>query len=131
MGRVAITSVIEKFSRLTKREELVVLEIGIDMIDSASAFVSYISESYGFSKSSVWYNLNRLKEKGLLDFATKDEPGKGLSLTRHGSQELQAMVRAGKRLGDMEVMPPNDPIPATGPLNDRIMIANRISNVGR
>ncbi len=108
MGQIAITTSV-KVSRLTKREQLVILEIGDDMIDSASAFVSYMSESYGFSKSSVWYNLNRLKEKSVVDFATKEELGKGLSLTRQGSHELHALMRQGVRIEDPLVMGPNDP----------------------
>jgi DNA-binding PadR family transcriptional regulator len=104
-----------KISRLTKREQLVVLEIAGDPIDSASAFVSYISESYGFSKSSVWYNLNRLKEKGVLDFATRDEPGKTLTLTKQGGQELHILAKAGVKLDEIEMQAPNDPtIPPAG-----------------
>lgn len=101
MGQIAIVSRVEK-TRLTKREQLVVLEIGYDSIDSASAFVGYISECYGFSKSSVWYNLNRLKEKGIVDFATKEEAGKVLKLTGSGVRDLQALGRAGVRLETLE-----------------------------
>ena len=82
-------------SRLTRREQLVIVEIGLDSIASASSFVEYMSDSYGFSKSSVWYILNRLKDKGIVDFATKGEPGKALGLTRPGREELQ-MVAASK-----------------------------------
>lgn len=70
--------------KLSEREQLVLVEIGSDSIDSASSFVGYISESYGISKSSVWYLLNRLKEKSVLDFASKDEMGKPLKLTDIG-----------------------------------------------
>ncbi len=112
MGQIAITR--EDVSGLTKRERLVVVEIGRDMIDSASAFVSYMSEAYGFSKSSVWYNLKRLKEKGVLDFATKDELGKPLVLTRAGLAGLTALERMGFRIevADATQLPmPNDPQP--------------------
>lgn len=103
MGQIAITSRIkEVVARLSQRERLMVMEIGTDSIDSASAFVSYMSESYGFSKSSVWYNLNRLKEKGVLDFATKDEPGKMLVLTKSGIAEFKQMEKAGIRIGVLE-----------------------------
>ena len=109
MGQIAITTSL-KITKLTKREQLLVLEIGGDAIDSASAFVSYISESYGFSKSSVWYNLNRLKEKKVLDFATKEEPGKVLELTKQGSQELRAMSKAGVRLDELDISPNDQPV---------------------
>jgi DNA-binding PadR family transcriptional regulator len=88
--------------RLGKREQLLVLEIGGDSIDSASAFVDYIATCYGYSKSSVWYNLNRLKELKLVDFATKDEQGKSLTLTRDGMRELQNLERVGVRIAEFE-----------------------------
>jgi biotin operon repressor len=60
-----------KVALLSQREQLIVLEIDHDAIDSASSFVDYISDEYGISKSSVWYNLNCLKEEGVIDFADK------------------------------------------------------------
>ena len=81
-------SVSAERSRLIRREQLILLEIGRDEIDSASAFVEYLGSEYGFSKSSVWYNLNKLKEKGLLDFASKESVGKPLMLTPVGLAEL-------------------------------------------
>ncbi len=102
MGQITVTRVIEKISRLSKREQLIVLEIGRDAIDSASAFVTYMSESYGFSKSSVWYNLKRMKEKKVLDFASKDEQGKALVLTKSGVHELASLGRAGVKLASFE-----------------------------
>ncbi len=78
--------------KLLQRERLILLEIGDDRIDSASAFVDYMHEVYSFSKSSVWYNLNRLKCKGLLDFASRAEPGKLLELTESGRGYLSGGV---------------------------------------
>ncbi len=79
---------------LTRREQLVMLEIGIDSIGSASSFVEYMSDSYRISRSSVWYLLKRLKEKNLLDFATKEEPGKSLELTKQGRECLMLVQRS-------------------------------------
>ncbi|MEM0154950.1 MAG: hypothetical protein QW814_03910 [Methanothrix sp.] len=84
--------------KLTEREQLVILEIGSDTIDSASSFVGYISDTYGISKSSVWYLLNRLKEKELLDFASRDELGKPLRLTQLGRSALGSINANGKDL---------------------------------
>jgi len=78
----------DKKTKLGKREQLLLLEIGSDSIDTASSFVNYMEEEYGFSKSSVWYNLNRLKDMGLLEFATREEIGKPLSLTKPGMEEV-------------------------------------------
>ncbi|HUC38833.1 MAG TPA: hypothetical protein VL944_01755 [Candidatus Acidoferrum sp.] len=75
-------------SMLTRREQLVMLEIGLDSIGSASSFVEYMSDSYRISKSSIWYILKRLKDKGILEFATKDDPGRSLELTRGGKEKL-------------------------------------------
>ncbi len=107
LSKRALGTAADKLPRLTRREQLVVLEIGGDVIDSASAFVAYMSEIYGFSKSSVWYNLNRLKEKGVVDFATKEEPGKSLILTGAGEKRLSALARAGVKLDDLEEHAPN------------------------
>jgi DNA-binding PadR family transcriptional regulator len=74
--------------KLGRREQLLLLEIDKDHIDTASSFVDYIREGYGFSKSSIWYCLNRLKEFGLIEFATKEEIGKPLKLTRNGLAQL-------------------------------------------
>jgi hypothetical protein len=75
--------------KLSRREQLIMLEIDKDLIDTASSFVDYMQGEYGFSKSSTWYCLNRLKEFGLADFANKLEQGKPLTLTKHGILELE------------------------------------------
>jgi predicted transcriptional regulator len=84
--------------RLTSREELVLVEIGLDKIDTASSFVEYMSESYMFSRSSVWYILKRLKDKGALDFATKDDPGKALELTSLGKAQMRSISSGRNKL---------------------------------
>lgn len=78
---------------LTAKEQLVMIEIGSDSISSASSFVEYMSESYSISKSSVWYILNRLKDKRLLQFATKEDPGKSLELTKDGIERLRLVEK--------------------------------------
>ena len=87
-------------SKLNRREQLLVLEIGRDRIDTASSFVDYINGSYGFSKSSAWYCLNRLKEQGLVEFANREELGKPLMLTKTGAQELCLIERSKNELID-------------------------------
>jgi hypothetical protein len=82
-----------KVELLSQREQLIILEVDRDVIDSASSFVDYISDEYGISKSSVWYNLNCLKEKGVIDFADKQHQGKPLMLTRNGAGQLDALAR--------------------------------------
>jgi DNA-binding PadR family transcriptional regulator len=67
---------------------LLIAEIGRDMIDAASKLVDYMHDVYGLSKSSTWYCLKRLKEKKLVEFASKDEVGKPLYLTKEGIAEL-------------------------------------------
>ncbi len=93
-----VFSIEKSLLRLTEREQLVILEIGTDIIDSASSFVGYISDAYGLSKSSVWYLLNRLKEKSILDFASKDEPGKPLKLTALGRSVLNEVTPKSKEI---------------------------------
>jgi DNA-binding PadR family transcriptional regulator len=83
-----VYSGVYKDIKIGRREQLIMLEIGKDQIDTASSFVDYIRDMYGFSKSSVWYCLNRLRESRLVEFANRDEIGKPLSLTRQGLGEL-------------------------------------------
>ncbi len=75
---------VDKETKLSRREQLIMLEIGKDRIDTASSFVDYMEENYGFSKSSIWYCLNRLKEHVLVEFAHRNEQGKPLCLTKTG-----------------------------------------------
>ncbi len=76
----------DSFSRAVTSDKkmLIITEIGYDEIATATSFVEYIYEKYGFSRSSVWYNLKNMKEDGLLEFAEKDDKGKPLSLTKNG-----------------------------------------------
>jgi len=81
-------------NKISRREQLLVLEIGRDRIDTASSFVDYINSSYGFSKSSAWYCLNKLKEQGLVEFANREELGKPLLLTKEGEQALCSIEKS-------------------------------------
>ncbi|MDE1866052.1 MAG: hypothetical protein KGH94_05455 [Candidatus Micrarchaeota archaeon] len=100
MAQTIYSRAIAKEVSLSRREQLLVLEIDHDTIDSASAFVDYISDEYGISKSSVWYNLNCLKEKGIVSFADKQHPGEPLMLSRKGFEQLAAL--AGRRTAVLE-----------------------------
>jgi hypothetical protein len=88
VAQIYTTSVELKSLKLSRREQLILLEIGKDKIDTASSFVDYMHENYGFSKSSTWYCLNKLKELRIAEFANKAEQGKPLSLTKLGVVEL-------------------------------------------
>ncbi len=78
------------------KEELIVLEIDKDKIDSASMFVEYMYQSYNISKSTLWHNLMMLKEKGVIDLASKDTPGKPLMLTQYGLS-LLSLIKSKKQ----------------------------------
>ncbi|MEM4064377.1 MAG: hypothetical protein QXR16_02835 [Candidatus Micrarchaeaceae archaeon] len=82
--------------RISERERLIIAEIGRDRIDTASSFVDYMNDFYGIPKSSVWYLLNSMKKRGLVDFASKDELGKGLYLTESGLAYLREATVAYK-----------------------------------
>ncbi len=89
MGQMVIARADASLARVNPVEQLIILEIGRDKIDTANAFVEYLFELYSMSKSAIWYNLKKLKCSGVLDFADKDCRGKqGLSLTRKGLSML-------------------------------------------
>ncbi len=91
---MAQVNIILNKCKLNRREQLLILEIGRDRIDTASSFVDYINSSYGFSKSSAWYCLNKLKEQGLVEFANREELGRPLMLTKEGSLELCSIEKS-------------------------------------
>ncbi len=70
-------------------------EIGYGQIDTATSFVEYMYDKYGFSRSCVWYNLKKLKMLGLLDFAERAEIGKPLRLTERGIGTLRRRYTLG------------------------------------
>jgi len=81
----------------TRKEQIILAEIGFDEISTATSFVEYLFEKYGFSRSCIWYNLKKLKHKGVLDFAEKceSEVNKPLFLTKEGVGTLRAILSRG------------------------------------
>jgi DNA-binding MarR family transcriptional regulator len=93
--------------KLGGKEQIIIMEIGYEHIDSASAFVDYIYEEYGFSKSTVWYNLKKLKKKGVVSFAEKGESQKPLELTKEGIVLMRGLaLRSAKRIYEVAVSSP-------------------------
>ena len=74
---------------VSDKEVMMLSEIGLDQIPTATEFVEYVSEKYGISQSGVWYTLHRLKEKGMLDFTEKGEEYRPLELTEGGKDVLR------------------------------------------
>ena len=74
---------------LSEKELVLLSEIGLDQIPSASSFVSFVSEQYGLSQSGVWYILKKLKQKRVVDFTEKGEGQRPLALTGLGIKEFR------------------------------------------
>ena len=93
--------------RLSEKEMVILSEIGLDDIPTATSFVEYVAEAYGISASGVWYTLKKLKEKRVVDFTEKGrgEEGKPLSLTAYGKEVIR------KRLSG-----PNGRVPVPEPM---------------
>ncbi len=70
--------------RFNSKELLILSELGLDQVPSATSFVEFISGRYGMSASGVWYTLKKLKRKRVVDFMEKGEGYKPLSLTELG-----------------------------------------------
>lgn len=79
--------------RFNDKERLLMAEIGLDQIPSATSFVEYVSESYGLSASGVWYTLKKLKQKRVVDFTEKGEGYKPLALTEVGKRVCRQQSR--------------------------------------
>ncbi len=82
----------------TEKELILLREIGLDQIPTATLFVDFISERYSLSASGVWYTLKKLKKYGMLDFMEKGEGYKPLSLTSVGRSILRRQGQGSERL---------------------------------
>ena len=67
-----------------EKDWIILSEIGLGQIPTATSFVDFVSEKHGFSASGIWYTLKKLKKIGLLDFTEKGEMYRPLSLTGEG-----------------------------------------------
>ena len=74
---------------VNEKEFLMLSEVGLDQIPTATSFVAFVSERYALSPSGIWYTLKKLKKDGLLDFMEKGEGYKPLSLTSKGVAMLR------------------------------------------
>ncbi len=71
-------------SRLNEKEKIILGEAAKNNTN-VTKLVRHISKNYGFSKTSVCYNLKKLKESRLLDFGDCEKKGVKVSLTFLGS----------------------------------------------
>lgn len=81
-------------SAISEKEFVLLQEIGLDFIPTATSFVEYIAEKYQVSPSGIWYTLKKLKEKRVVDFTEKGrgEEYKPLSLTQYGKEIIRRKV---------------------------------------
>lgn len=80
--------------RPSVKEGIILSEIGLDQIPTATDFVEYISDKYQWSQSGTWYTLKKLKKEGLLSFTEKGESYKPLTLTEGGITTLRNNMSA-------------------------------------
>ena len=72
-------------SRRLNKKELIILDEAAKNSTNVTKLVCLISKNYGFSKTSIWYNLKKLKQDGLLVFGDSDCKGIDVQLTFLGS----------------------------------------------
>ena len=78
--------------RVTDKELMLMYEIGLNLIPTATDFVDFISMKYEVSQSGIWYTLKKLKKENLVDFTEKGEEPKPLSLTEVGMKVIRSRV---------------------------------------
>ena len=78
--------------RLTDKELMLMYEIGLNLIPTATDFVDYVSSKYQVSQSGVWYTLKKLKKESLVDVMEKGEGPKPLGLTELGMSVIRGKI---------------------------------------
>lgn len=78
--------------RVTDKELMLLYEIGLNVIPTATDFVDYVSSKYQVSQSGVWYTLKKLKKERIVDFTEKGEEPKPLGLTEFGMKVIRSRV---------------------------------------
>jgi len=78
--------------RVTDKELMLLYEIGLNLIPTATDFVDYVSSKYGMSPSGIWYTLKKLKKASIVDFTEKGEEPKPLGLTMLGMKVIRSRV---------------------------------------
>lgn len=88
------TSYIENVEqvRVTDKELVLLYEIGLNLIPTATDFVDFVSAKYEASPSGIWYTLKKLKKAKLVDFTEKGEKAKPLGLTEYGMKVIRSKV---------------------------------------
>jgi|GEM_PF-1292827 hypothetical protein len=85
-------SAMQKPVQISEKELILLSEIGLEAIPTATSFVEYIAEKYSLSASGVWYTLKKLKEKRVVDFTERGEEDKPLSLTEFGRGTVRRKI---------------------------------------
>jgi len=78
--------------RVTDKELMLMYEIGLNLIPTATDFVDYVSSKYEVSQSGIWYTLKKLKREGIVDFTEKGEGPKPLTLTEFGMKLIRSKI---------------------------------------
>ena len=78
--------------RVTDKELMLLYEIGLNVIPTATDFVDYVSSKYQVSQSGIWYTLKKLKKERIVDFTEKGEEPKPLGLTEFGMKVIRSRV---------------------------------------
>ena len=91
---VRTVSVSHQDIEVKEKESVILYEIGLQDIPTATSFVEYLADLYGCSQSGIWYTLKKLKEKGYVDFTERGrgEEYKPLSLTMRGREFIRRNV---------------------------------------
>ena len=70
--------------RLNEKEKIILAEAA-ENSSNVTKLVCHIAKNRGFSKTSIWYNLRKLKHDGLLIFGDCNNKGINVQLTFLGS----------------------------------------------
>lgn len=95
------TSIEEIDEKISERKLIVLSEIGLNLIPTATEFVEYMAQKYGASPSGFWYTLKRLKKEGKVDFTERGEEQRPLALTEMGMHVIRSKPAREQSLAEL------------------------------
>ena len=91
----APASILQVSKGLKPKQKIILGQISeLSCETNVTQLVNLIEKQTGSSRTSIWYNLRKIKAAGLIDFGSKSDKGKPAKITEIGMQVKEAIENA-------------------------------------